>query len=169
MIIRSAKYTNETNTLMIVYTEDLGAVIVAKSNADLWNEVLSSVTPEPFETDIKSGLFAALDQYRWEVETAGISVAGFNIPTRDRDKVLINGKITEILIKNLPDTDSFNFVLNGQDVEITVAQIKAIGVAIAEHVQSCVDAAATVRIGIESGAITDHQGVLAAFNVEMGA
>jgi len=112
-------------------------------------------------------LMSVLDNHRWQVETGGISAGGMEIPTRDRDKILINGKITEIILKGLPDTEAFNFVLNGEDVQLTALQIKSIGVAIAEHVQKCVDAAGIVRQSIEDGSISDVEGVKSAFNAEM--
>lgn len=109
-------------------------------------------------------LAAYLDEYRWQREQGGITVGGLPVLTRDRDKTLITGKITEALIKGTPDTDTFTFTLNGQDIVMSIGQLKTVGVAIAEHVQRTVDAAALVRPEIASGSLTTPEAVAAAFD-----
>lgn len=59
----------------------------------------------------------------------------------------------------LPDTDTFNFTLNGVEIQMTVGQVKAIGVAIANHVQYCIDAASSVRPSIANGTLTTEEEV----------
>lgn len=119
-------------------------------------------TPE--EVDLyKAGLVQHLDETRWKKEQGGITVGGITIPTRDRDKILINGKITEVILKNLPDTHTFTFTLDGQDIVMTVGTLKAIGIAIAEHVQFTVDGSAVARPKIQNGTITNKDDVEAAF------
>lgn len=110
-----------------------------------------------------------LDKVRYDTEQGGIVVAGITILTRDRDKTLINGKITQVLVLGLPDTDTFNFTLDGQEITMTVGQIKAIGVAIAQHVQNCIDAASAVRPSIANGTITTEQQVEDAFAAALQA
>lgn len=109
-------------------------------------------------------LVAYLDEYRWQKEQGGITVGGLPVLTRDRDKTLITGKITEALIKSTPDTDTFTFTLGGQDIVMTIGQLKQVGVAIAEHVQRTVDAAALVRPEIASGNLTTPEAVASAFD-----
>lgn len=105
-----------------------------------------------------------LDEIRWRREQGGITVGGLPVLTRDRDKTLITGKITQVLVLGLPDADTFTFTLAGQDVSMTIGQLKMVGVAIAEHVQRTVDAAALVRPEIMAGALTTPDAVTAAFD-----
>lgn len=110
-------------------------------------------------------LVAYLDEYRWQKEQGGITVGGLPVLTRDRDKTLITGKITEALIKGTPDTDTFTFTLGGQDIIMTIGQLKMVGVAIAEHVQRTVDAAALVRSQVSSGGLLTVEAVSSAFDL----
>lgn len=117
----------------------------------------------------KDKLEKYLDQIRYEAEQGGITVNGLDILTRDRDKVLINGKIAEAMIKGLPDTDSFTFALNGKDFDMTIGALKAVGVAIAEHVQATVDAASVVRPMIADGTVDTLEAVKTAFDAALEA
>ncbi|MDP2206978.1 MAG: DUF4376 domain-containing protein [Alphaproteobacteria bacterium] len=112
----------------------------------------------------QADLMAHLDETRWQREVGGITVGGLPVLTRDRDKTLITGKITEALIKGTPDTDTFTFTLNGTDVQLTIGQLKAVGVAIAVHVQRTVDAAALVRPEIADDTLTTPEEIEAAFD-----
>lgn len=127
------------------------------------SEHVEEVEYDDREHDI-AALMAYLDEYRWQREQGGITVGGLPILTRDRDKTLITGKITEALIKGTPDTDTFTFTLGGQDIVMTIGQLKLVGVAIAEHVQRTVDAAALVRPEIASGDLTTPEAVASAFD-----
>lgn len=113
----------------------------------------------------QTDLMAHLDDVRWQREQGGITVGGLPVLTRDRDKTLITGKITEALIKGTPDADTFTFTLNGADVQLTIGQLKAVGVAIAEHVQRTVDAAALVRSQVSSGGLLTVEAVSSAFDL----
>lgn len=93
---------------------------------------------------------AYLEEYRWRKETAGITVNGMTIPTGDRDKLLLTGKITEALLLGTPDSETFKFTLNGTVLDMTVGQVKAIGLAISAHVQKCIDTAGVARSAIVS-------------------
>lgn len=114
-------------------------------------------------------LNAYLDSIRYDREQGGINIGGLPVMTRDRDKTLITGKITEAMVLGLPDTDSFNFTMNGEEITMTIGTVKAIGVAIAQHVQRCIDAASDVRPAIADGTLTDEEQVAAAFEAAMAA
>ncbi len=110
-----------------------------------------------------------LDSRRYAKEQGGITVGGVDILTRDRDKTLITGKIMEVLVLNLPDTDTFKFHLNGEEIMMTVAQIKAIGIAISAHVQRTINAASAVRPSIFNGTLTTEEAVDDAFEAAFTA
>lgn len=110
-----------------------------------------------------------LDSSRYAKEQGGITVGGVDILTRDRDKTLITGKIMEVMVLNLPDTDTFKFTLNGEEILMTVGQIKMIGVEIARHVQRTIDAASSVRPSIANGTLTTEQEVEDAFATTLAA
>lgn len=93
---------------------------------------------------------AYLEEYRWRKETGGITVSGLGIPTGDRDKLLITGKITQALLLGTPDSETFKFTLNGSVLDMTVGQVKAIGLAISAHVQKCIDTAGVARTAVLS-------------------
>lgn len=117
----------------------------------------------------KIGLLSYLDQYRWEVEQGGISIGGNIIPTRDRDKVLINGKVTGAMLKNSADEETFTFTLSGAEILMTIAEIKAIGLAISEHVQATIDTAAALRPLIEGGELDSREDIRAAFDLQLAS
>lgn len=114
----------------------------------------------------KESLMNGLESVRYEVEQGGITVSGLSIPTRDRDKTLINGKISAILIEQRPDNETFNFVLSGENITMTNAQIKAIGLAIEAHVQGTIDVAGYIRSLIMAGELTTQEEVRAAYLAE---
>lgn len=107
-----------------------------------------------------------LESLRYEVEQGGVNVGGMTIPTRDRDKTLINGKVSGIILENRPDEETFNFVLNGQNIQITNAQAKGIGLALEQHVQKTIDVAGYIRSLIMAGELTTQEEVRAAYLAE---
>lgn len=117
----------------------------------------------------KAMLNAHLDNTRWVWEQGGVVVNGMTIPTRDRDKTLITGKILEAIIKNLADNSTFTFTLNGNEITISVGVVKAIGVAIAEHVQKTIDIAKDVRPKIDDMTLTTTEEVDAEYAVLFNA
>ncbi len=117
----------------------------------------------------KTSLESYLDEHRWKIESGGMTFNGPAIPTRERDMILINGKINYAILKGLPDTDSFTFTLNATEITMTVGAVKAIGIAMAEHVQKTVDAAAVVRPLIQTGELTSAEAVKAAFDTAFAA
>lgn len=131
-------------------------------SVDLTPEEIAAREAEASE-GIVDTLLAYLDDVRWRREQGGVTVGGLDVLTRDRDKTLITGKITRALILGTPDTDTFTFTIGGADITITIGQLKVVGVAIADHVQRTIDAAAVVRPDIINGTLTTAEQVDAAF------
>lgn len=154
----AAKTDDERRALSEKYSEELSPDEIAAREADIAIEEQERLDALP------SVLVAYLDEIRWQREQGGITVSGLPVLTRDRDKTLITGKITQALVLGLPDADAFTFTLAGQDVSMTIGQLKMVGVAIAEHVQRTVDAAALVRPEIMAGVLTTPDAVTAAFD-----
>lgn len=109
-----------------------------------------------------------LDDVRWQKEVGGINVGGIDILTRDRDKTLVTGKLVEVLLRNAPDEETFNFTLNGEEVDMSVGQLKTVGIEMTRHVQNCIDAAAVVRPAIADGTLSDEESVKEAFDIAYG-
>lgn len=105
----------------------------------------------------KQSVISKIDQVRWEFESSGVKIGQMIIPTRERDMVLINGKINYALLKQLPDTNEFTFVLNSNETSVSVGQLKAIGIAMAEHVQKTIDVAAEIRPLVVNGTLKNEQ------------
>lgn len=110
---------------------------------------------------------SAVELRRWKTETGGVTFDGLTIPTRDRDKTLILGKIVSLDRQNAPDTDEFNFVLGGQTITITAGQIRDIGVLIEQHVQKTVDAQDQVVQNVSSYATIED--AIAAYDAAFAA
>lgn len=104
-----------------------------------------------------------LDELRWQKEQGGITIGGISILTRDRDKLLINGKISYANQNSQLDTDTFTFTHDGGDFTMTIGQLRAIGNAIVEHVQRTIDAASQVRPLIANGTLASEADVAAAY------
>lgn len=154
----AAKTEEERQALRDEFSRDMTPEEIAAREAEVEAEERAYLAARP------ATLAAYLQEYRWQREQGGITVGGLPVLTRDRDKTLITGKITEALIKSTPDTDTFTFTLGGQDIVMTIGQLKLVGVAIAEHVQRTVDAAALVRPEIASGDLTTPEAVASAFD-----
>jgi hypothetical protein len=78
--------------------------------------------------------------------TGGITVDGIFIATGTEDRALINGAVTRALLDN-DDTKTYPFYpTGGGTVTLTNAQFKAIGQAVANHVQKCLDVAESLDV-----------------------
>lgn len=155
----------EAGTWKVVYRDGYEQV------GDVWKDKWSErdMTPDEKEGE-KSRLKDHLEYVRWEVEQGGIQISEtVHIPTRDRDKILINGKITSCIMQKLPDEDTFDFTLNGQNILMTVAEIKAIGLAIEAHVQKTITVAGVVRGMISDETLTDKDAIEYEYRQRMSA
>ena len=83
--------------------------------------------------------------YYNEKLNGGITVDGIFIATGAEDRNLINGAVTRALLDG-DDTKEYPYYPTGGGVtNLTNAQYKAIGAAIALHVQACLDAQAAIE------------------------
>lgn len=101
------------------------------------------------------GRWADLTAYaahrRWLAETGGIVVAGTAIATDRESQALIMG--ARLYAQATPDT-SFQFKAAAGFVTLDGADIEAVALAVAAHVQACFAVEAGVRADIEAGTIT---------------
>lgn len=88
-------------------------------------------------SDLARQMRADLADRRWRQETAGHRVGDFLIATDDRSKTLLNGKVQTAV----SDPDATHRWKIGEDAEVqlTSAQIIAIGRAVSNYVQGCFD------------------------------
>lgn len=88
---------------------------------------------------------------RWRAETAGIVVAGAAIATDRESQALIMGAR---LYAQATPAATFQFKTAGGFVSLDAAQIEAVALAVAAHVQACFAVEAAVLAEIEAGNIT---------------
>lgn len=102
--------------------------------------------------------YAAAARYR--KETGGISVAGQPIATDRESQALISGAFA--LVQQQPQT-VIRFKTPGGFVTLDAAQMSAIAIAVAQHVQACFALEADVAADITSGEIITPAEIDAAF------
>lgn len=83
---------------------------------------------------VKEDKLAKLAAYRYEKETAGITVNGAQIKTDRESQATITGAFT---LANLDPTMEFNWKAINGFVNIDKVQLQAIAVAVGKHVQAC--------------------------------
>lgn len=106
-----------------------------------------------------------LATYRWEKEVGGITYGGLPIRTDDRSKLLIEGAYAKALDEANPSAPK-NFKGENGFVTVDNATIISVALAVADHVQKCFDAEATVYAAIEAGTYATVQEVKDAFDAE---
>ncbi len=95
---------------------------------------------------------AAIAARRWQAEVAGIEVAGMQVDTDDRSKLLINGAAVEAMLDpeytlRWKTTDGF--------VELSAEQVISIARAVRAHVQACFDREAELLDALADGTFTE--------------
>lgn len=91
----------------------------------------------PFET-LKAELYEAVRAKRWEVETAGIEVAGERVATDEKAQGKISGAV--LLLDKDPARQVVNWEAQpGVWVALDRPTVEALGVAVGAHVQDCFD------------------------------
>mgnify|MGYP002782327663 CR=1 FL=1 len=109
---------------------------------------------------------AALRAYaavaRWRNEIAGISVGGLNVATDDRSKALIQGAYLQAQ-RDVAFTAQWK-TASGSFVTIGAAQIEAVALAVAAHIQACFAKEAEVAQGIDNHVIDSFAQIDAAFD-----
>lgn len=98
----------------------------------------------------KAALIAYAANKRWQIETGGITVAGVNVPTDDRAKLLLLGAA-----QSMADGTSAPLIVSGVNCGVMPkTTFQAINTAVIAHVQKTFASLATVLADIEAGAIT---------------
>ncbi len=97
---------------------------------------------------------------RWRKETGGISLAGQPIATDRESQALISGAFA--LVQQQPET-TIRFKTPTGFVTLDAAQMTAIAITVAQHVQACFAIEADVAGDIASGEITSTVEIDAAF------
>jgi hypothetical protein len=108
-----------------------------------------------------------LSAYYFEKLNGGITVNGVFIATGPEDRNLIGGAVTRAVVQNNDALAHPYYPTGGGSVSLTNAQYKTLGLAIAEHVQKCLDAEATVQAAI--GNYTTEQQIKDAFDAAYSA
>lgn len=106
----------------------------------------------------KAALIAYAANKRWQIETSGITVAGVNVPTDDRAKLLLLGAA-----QSMADGTSAPLIVNGVNYGVVPkTTFQAINTAVIAHVQKTIASLATVLADIEAGTITSTDQINAA-------
>ncbi len=123
-----------------------------------------NVTTETYDDGITAATI--LEKYRKEKESGGININGINVKTTETSLIKINGAVSRaILEKN--DSNSHKFYAeDGSEYPLTNAQFKSIGLALANHMQKCLDAANVVEKSIGNYKTTEE--IKTAFDTAYG-
>lgn len=108
----------------------------------------------------RSQLLAYAALARWRKETGGINLAGQPIATDRESQSLISGAFA--LVQQQPET-VIRFKTPSGFVTLDAAQMSAIAIAVAQHVQACFAIEADIAGDIASGEITTTAEIDAAF------
>jgi len=100
------------------------------------HEFAPPYTPPP---DLPGALAA---HYR-ATRDGGTTIEGMAVQTDEGSRGLINGAVARAILRGTPER-TFTFKAPTGAVIITDAQIMGIGMAVADHVQACIDAEAAV-------------------------
>ena len=119
-----------------------------------------NVTTETYDDGVSGS--QTLAAYRKEKESGGINLNGINVKTTETSLIKINGAVSRAILEN-NDSNSHKFYAeDGSEYTLTNAQFKVIGLALANHMQKCLDAANVVEQDIEKH--TTAEQVQAAFD-----
>lgn len=124
----------------MTYTKLVNGEIVQMSEAEIAGR-------QAEEAAYAAGKLAkVLPAYRDQKINGGITVSGVFIATAESDRTLINGAVTRALL-DANDTKTYPYYpTGGGTVTLTNAQYKAIGAAIAAHVQKCLDVSESLDV-----------------------
>lgn len=120
------------------------------------------VRPAATFADMKAAKLAALADKRWQIENGGMSVAGMQVYTDDRSKLLINGAYR----KAEKEPDLFvRFKAASGWITIDASAAIVLGDALFAHIQACFD-----REGVLAGLIqaAADQAALDAIDIDNG-
>lgn len=142
------------------------AISVLRAADGAVTEILTEpqITAEAYEAAATAVLKASLTAYaarlRWKKEAGGIIVEGQAIATDRESQALISGAYS--LVQAQPET-IIQFKTRAGFVSLDAAQMSAIAVAVAKHVQACFGIEADAVAEIQSGSITTPAEIDAAF------
>uniref|UniRef100_UPI003017E1C0 DUF4376 domain-containing protein n=1 Tax=Kaistia sp. MMO-174 TaxID=3081256 RepID=UPI003017E1C0 len=109
--------------------------------------------PGPPIAPTVANLLAYAAAKRFEVETGGVTVGGAPIRTDEKSQNRVSGAAQ--LVANDPTLLVIDWEAQpGVWVEVSAADMKAIGIAVGRHVQACFSTLKAVQAAIHSGAIT---------------
>lgn len=115
---------------------------------------------EPVPDNVALRAYAAVA--RWRKETAGIAVGGLHVATDDRSKALIQGAYLQA--QRDPAFAAQWKTAAGAFVTIGAAQIEAVALAVAAHIQACFAKEAEVVHDIDDDVIDSFAQIDAAFD-----
>lgn len=111
---------------------------------------------------LRARALAALAERRWRAETGGVDVGGVAVRTDRESQGLIAGAVQ---LAQLQPGETTRFKAASGWVELTAAQVQAVGVAVAGHVRSCFAREAELSAEIEAAA---DEASLAAIDLDAG-
>jgi len=124
-----------------------------------WQDILDEW--DVYQAELLKPLLA---EYRWQKEVGGVIISELNVPTDDRSKLLINGAYNKAIEENNPTAEKSFKIAPGTFIQLTNAQIIAIALAVADHVQKCFTSESVVNSLIDDEEVTTEQEVYDAFD-----
>lgn len=115
------------------WLEDNGYVKIERQIADV-------------EAQKASEMATHLASYTMKRINEGVTVSGVFIATTETDRALINGAVTRALLDGDESKSYPYYPTGGGSVRLTNAQYKAVGRAIADHVQRCLDVENSISV-----------------------
>ncbi|MBZ9939122.1 DUF4376 domain-containing protein [Mesorhizobium sp. BR1-1-16] len=145
-----------------IYTADFAAgLIVAGEGVEVgmtYDGEAFGPPPAPPAPD-KASLAAYAAAKRWQIENGGITVAGAEIKTTQESQARITGAYA--FAKDNP-SEPIDFLSASGWVNLTSAEMIAIGQAAGVHVQTCFRISCAVDAAIDAGTITSFAAIDAA-------
>ncbi len=146
--------------------EDENIIAVVSHTANIGDSfdgenIISQQTIEPSISAVDTAK-DVLAECRRKKENGGINLNGINVKTTEGSLIKINGAVSRAILEN-NDSNSHKFYAeDGSEHPLTNAQFKAIGLALANHMQKCLDAANVVEKSIGNYKTTEE--IKTAFN-----
>lgn len=163
LTITSARYGNAEHSAAVVKTAERGSIAISEADTpELWADMLASgVAIAAFEVVPLARALAAMSaEQRFNKEVGGIIVNGRAIATDRASQGMISNAFSYAMavpgvVTKFKTADGF--------VDLSLAELTAIAVAVGAHVQACFAKEAEIAAAIDAGTIASFQDIATAY------
>lgn len=146
-------HSTRPNDAVEISDEDHQSILVALNEGKVVSLIngIPTISDAPVTAPTIAKLKAYAAAKRYAIETGGVTIDGVTVDTSRESQTMITGA-TAYVAANPDATITFKAVSGW--VDLTAAQVTAIGAAVGAHVQACFTAEAAVDTAIDAGTIT---------------